>query len=143
MTMKNSYDQNTSNIKKYGSTNNSGTTIQMNNKISEKISFAFSTDAVDATFSRKDDIENGKRDQNDERKNERKHDKNSEPEPDSDADFFKFFENVPDNVPWIDSNVATHASASAKLLKSVFGEPSREMDSTGNGKSTFHSVGKI
>ena len=150
ISIKNSFDEYLSNIKKYGSSNNaSAASIQINKKPSDKISYAFSNDLSDKTTTnngnKKENNENEKsiHNDNDNKNNDKKSDKNTEITADSDADFYTFFENVPENIPWIDSNVATHASASAKLLKSVFGEPSAGTDSMKDNKSSFQSVGKM
>jgi hypothetical protein len=153
--MKNSYDQNQngSNFKKSGSMSSTGCApIQVNNykKSSDNISFAFSEDVLDADSSKKDDIDIEKKNFNDndkENNNRKNNEKNEKPEKsetaaDSDADFYSFFENVPNNGPWIDSDVAKHASASAKLLRTVFGEPSRTMENANDNKPSLQSVGE-
>ena len=143
--MKNGLNQNSSNIKKNVSTNITGTTVQINKKMSQNISFAFSNNLSDANISKKDDNKNEKSNISNKENNENQKEniEKSETAADSNADFYNFFENVPKNVPLIDSDVATHASASAKLLKSVFGEPSLGTESTGDEKQTSQSVGKI
>lgn len=152
---KNSYNQNqnASNFKNFGSMSSTGRTpIQVNNNKnpSDKISFAFSEDVLDADSSKKDDIDSEKKNINDNdkedniRKNNEKTEKTeqSETAADSGAEFYSFFEKVPKNGPWIDSDVATHASASAKLLRTVFGEPSRTMDNFNDNTTSFQSVGE-
>lgn len=149
---KNSYDQNQNapNFKKFGSMSSTGCTpIQVNNnkKPSDNISFAFSEDVLDADSIKKDDIDSEKKNviDNDKetynRKNNEKTEK-TDTAADSDADFYSFFENVSKNGPWIDSDVVTHASASAKLLRTVFGEPSRTMDYADDNKPSLQSVGE-
>jgi hypothetical protein len=151
--MKNSYDQNqnASSFQKFGSMSSTGrASIQVNNdkKPPDNISFAFSEDVLDADSSKKDDIDSEKKNintndkENINRKNNEKVEKTETAAADSDADFYSFFENVSKNGPWIDSDVATHASASAKLLRTVFGEPSRTMENANDNKTSLQSVGE-